>query len=302
MAAAKWALGTAQLGQSYGIANQTGKPSRKSAQEILETAVAAGATYLDTAPAYGDSEKIIGEYIQKQSSASRVPSIVTKLPPVPPSADPQAIDQLVRQSALSSIRRLHVPHIDVYLLHHPADLTSHQENVISALATIQAEGLVKRIGVSVYTPEEAEAALTLDCLDAIQVPVNILDHRFLRADLLKRFASKGMAVFARSIYLQGLMLMEPEHVPPSLYTAREPLRKLRRLAKELNMTPARLSLCFVRDQPGVDCILIGCETIEQLRKNVQMIGSPSLPPEVIKTIEQMFRDLPDAVINPSQWR
>ncbi|MDR6224324.1 aldo/keto reductase [Desmospora profundinema] len=301
--AAKWALGTAQLGQPYGIANKAGKPPRKRAREILQTAVAAGVAYLDTAPVYGNSENIIGDYIRKQSSSSTIPSIVTKLPAVRlHPLDQTSIDDFVRQSVQSSIHRLHVPHIDVYLLHDPADLTSHGGNVISALSTIKEEGLVKRIGVSVYTPGEAETALRLGCLDAIQIPLNILDHRFLRTHLLKRLTLSGMVVFARSIYLQGLILMEPENVPRPLERAREPLRKLRLLARELDMTPAQLSLCFVRDLPGLDSMILGCETLEQLRQNLRVIRSPSLPEAVRRRIEHLFGDLPDAVINPVQWR
>jgi aryl-alcohol dehydrogenase-like predicted oxidoreductase len=57
----KLGLGTVQFGMQYGIANNTGKPSSEEASKILSLALQSGIDTLDTASAYGDAEKVLGE-------------------------------------------------------------------------------------------------------------------------------------------------------------------------------------------------------------------------------------------------
>ena len=71
-------LGTVQLGVSYGINNQSGKPDRTQAFGILDTALTNGISALDTAAAYGDSEQVIGQWLQTIPEEKR-PFITTKL-------------------------------------------------------------------------------------------------------------------------------------------------------------------------------------------------------------------------------
>jgi aryl-alcohol dehydrogenase-like predicted oxidoreductase len=77
----KITLGTVQLGLKYGIANKVGKPDLKSAYEILQIASQNGINSFDTAPNYGDSEKILGQYFQ-QSGSTIKPVITTKIPKI----------------------------------------------------------------------------------------------------------------------------------------------------------------------------------------------------------------------------
>ena len=59
----KLSLGTAQFGSNYGISNQYGRPKEIEAYEILKIAHDIGIKYIDTAPAYGESEQIIGRFM-----------------------------------------------------------------------------------------------------------------------------------------------------------------------------------------------------------------------------------------------
>ncbi len=61
----KLALGTAQFGLDYGIANRTGKISKNEIFRILEYAYTQGIDTIDTSSNYGESEKIIGEFIDR---------------------------------------------------------------------------------------------------------------------------------------------------------------------------------------------------------------------------------------------
>ncbi len=72
------ALGTAQFGLTYGIANQNGQVTRSAAKAMLQLAADYGIDTLDTAIAYGESETCLGEV------GTQGFKLVTKLPAVPP--------------------------------------------------------------------------------------------------------------------------------------------------------------------------------------------------------------------------
>lgn len=71
------ALGTAQFGMRYGVANRVGQVPAGEARRILERARTAGMDTLDTAAAYGASETLLGSV----GVADWI--VVTKLPPCP---------------------------------------------------------------------------------------------------------------------------------------------------------------------------------------------------------------------------
>ena len=60
-------------------------------------------------------------------------------------------------------------------------------NVISDLEKAKSEGRVKKIGVSVYSPEQAKKILENYDIDIIQIPFNLLDQRFKESGLLEIF-------------------------------------------------------------------------------------------------------------------
>ena len=58
-------LGTAQFGMDYGITNSNGQVHLDDAIEIIRSAIAEGIEYIDTAAAYGNSDKVIGEALSE---------------------------------------------------------------------------------------------------------------------------------------------------------------------------------------------------------------------------------------------
>ena len=301
----KSALGTAQLGQIYGIANQTGKPAQTDALRILEYAMSRGIDTIDTAPGYGESEDIIGRFIEERNQeVLNIPRIITKIPsqnqcnPVMS----EDVNNNLFNSIKSSLKRLKLDAVDVCLLHDPADLTSFNGRVVSSLINIKREGLVKQIGVSVYSPEEVQKAIDLDCFDIVEVPINILDHRLIREGLLNQLSDLKIKVYARSVFLQGLLFFNPDNLPEELKMAKAPLEKLKLLSLDSGLKPHQLSLLFVRDLVGIDKVVIGCETLEQLKDNINIIDLPRLEEGLSKKIASYFSDISENIIDPTKWR
>jgi len=298
-------LGTAQLGLEYGIANKTGKPRLESACEILQVAVESGINTFDTAPGYGSSEEIIGAFVSTHSHSlvQQRPVIVTKIPMVQCQADTSFKDIYahIRTSLLQSGSRLRLRRIPICLLHNAPDMLRYGGLVARSLLELKREGLVSLVGISAYHPEDVEQFLEFEKFDAIQIPINILDTRLIKQGLLNELAQREVLVFARSVFLQGLFFLGPNHLPLHLISAQEPLMQLERTAHSLGRSVAEIAITFVRDLPGITSVVLGVETVGQLRENIKHMGAAPLPKEVAEAIPDMFRNVSEHIIDPSKW-
>lgn len=282
------ALGTAQFGLPYGIANQGGQVSRPEATAILDHAWEAGVDTLDTAIAYGDSESRLGEIgVAKWS-------IISKLPAIPDSCDDVA--DLVQESVKDSLERLRIPKLHGLLLHRAGQLAGpHGDALFRALVAVKESGRVDRIGVSIYGPEELDILWPQFQFDVVQAPFNILDRRLATSGWLARLLNAGTEVHARSVFLQGLLLMDAVKRPP-MFAKWQPLWQQweRWLAREA-LTPLQASLGFVLSQPEFNRVIVGVESLQQLREVLACAAVPGvLPPSDLMSEDQNL-------INPTRW-
>ncbi|MCD4782203.1 MAG: aldo/keto reductase [Candidatus Eremiobacteraeota bacterium] len=297
----KLSLGTAQLGFDYGIANVSGKPNLDKSFEILKTAFNAGINCFDTAPSYGDSEEIIGSFVGDISDEES-PIICTKLKiEFDDGTNSVEIYQQVKQNVEGSMRRLQMKKIPILLLHSASNMTDNGGLILQSLIRLKNEGMVDKIGVSVYSPKEVIKAIDLGVFDAIQIPINIFDHRLIDSGILNSLKQHNFIVFARSIFLQGLFFLDPEALPENLKLAREPLITLRKLAQKYEIDIAEMAVSFVRDLPERSSMVIGAETSAQVLNNCDLIECPKLSDELKDEILNVFNDLPEKIINPSLW-
>jgi aryl-alcohol dehydrogenase-like predicted oxidoreductase len=203
-------LGTAQFGLDYGITNRSGRVSEDELQVILAHAAAAGIEVLDTAPAYGTSEELLGRHAPDGTSFR----IVTKTPKFAAAlSGEQAVDWL-RNSFERSLEHLRRGTVHGLLFHDADDLLGpFGDRLWQAMEELAAVGQVTRIGVSVYDGAQIDSALDRYPIGIVQLPWNPVDHRLVSGGQLGRLAAQGVEVHARSLFLQGLLLEEPSCIP-----------------------------------------------------------------------------------------
>jgi len=195
----KIALGTVQFGIPYGINNHNGVLSFEEIEQILRTAASAGITLLDTAPVYGDAEEKIGRFSEGGFK------VVTKLP-ARKNRHPYSKEWLY-DSVRESIKRLNVKKIYGLLLHKPGDLLEKDGGIFfSDLQNLKQEGLVDKIGISIYEPSELVVLSDNYFFDIVQAPFNILDRRMIDSGWMDRLYKKGIELHVRSVFLQGLFI------------------------------------------------------------------------------------------------
>nr|WP_321496410.1 aldo/keto reductase [uncultured Methanolobus sp.] len=288
-------LGTAQLGLNYGINNKLGKPHKEQALSILESAYSNGVTSFDTASAYGNSEIIIGDFVENKERSKCY--IVSKLEPLAKNNVIQDnLEKNIFSKINSSLNNLKTEYIDNYLIHDFKDI-GHYKDLVPVLVKAREEGLIRNIGVSVYSPSEAETILTMNDFDAIQVPLNILDHRFLKNSLLKRLKENGFTIFSRSVFLQGLLFMDPNKLPVNLLAARSHLMNINQLVQDNNISISQLALNFARVIKEIDSIIIGVDSEEQLEQNIRdfnIAGSFDIDASILENADE-------SIIDPRRW-
>lgn len=293
------AVGTVQFGLPYGVANRTGQPSFTQVCEILACAVENGATTLDTAAAYGESESVLGRALREIGALDQV-TIVSKvrhLKTMGQEQTPENIERWIRDSVASSLERLGIDRLPVCLFHDTVDV-AHMD----VLLALKREGLVQHAGVSVVRPDQMEMVLSTPGVEAIQVPMNMLDQRIKRSGDLTRAADRRMAVFVRSVYLQGLLVMPPAQIKPALRQI-VPVRKaMQEIADGAGLTMLEMALRYGLSLPGVTSVLTGVETAAQIETNARIAADGPLPHEIIQAIDRVVHDLSDTIIlSPWMW-
>ena len=282
------ALGTVQFGLRYGVANQAGRVTSIEAAAILKRARAAGVDMLDTAVAYGDSEAALG------SIGIADWRVISKLPPLPPEV--MDVSQWARTHTEASLRRLGVAHLEALLLHRSADLLGARGvSLQQALDSLQQEGCVQAVGVSIYDPTELDAFWPVWRPQLIQAPFNVLDRRLVLSGWLDRLARHGVRVHARSIFLQGLLLMQPPQRPAWFAPWRGVLDDWLEWCRQRRCSPLQAALALVQSTPGIERMVVGVDTVRQLEEilDAAVANVPPVPSELISD----DRDL----IEPRRW-
>jgi aryl-alcohol dehydrogenase-like predicted oxidoreductase len=202
----KIVVGTANFGNPYGIANRGKMLSLEESTSIIDWAQESNINHFDTALAYGDAEEILSKYLNQ----SLAPVIDTKLDPKSCQSSASIIE-----AASKSRNRLGVESLSTLYLHDEELLQSSSQPEVSAgLREVLNLGIAKQIGVSVYSEAAAIACKkALPELTVFQVPENICDRRMIDSKHIKSLADKGNSFMVRSIFLQGLLLMEAMSVP-----------------------------------------------------------------------------------------
>jgi aryl-alcohol dehydrogenase-like predicted oxidoreductase len=289
----KLGLGSAQFGLDYGVSNTTGKVPIDTVARILEAAAGLGCKAIDTARAYGDSESVLGECLWKGHPFK----ITTKTAPItggPMTAN--AIRQ-VTDDFRRSLDALRQPDVDGLMVHHAANVTGNGgADLVEALFRLKEEGLVRKVGVSIYTSADVAAVLGVFRPDILQAPVSVLDQRLIRDGTLARLRDMGVEIHARSVYLQGLLLMNLEMLPPPLGEFRPALAKVANAAGRLGVTRAELALAFVCARPEIDVAVVGVTNEAELRDAARAC-EVRLPSE---GLEELFAE-DERLLNPAQW-
>ncbi len=287
-------LGTAQIGLKYGIANRANQPDKSEAFAIMDSAWALGVRCFDTARAYGDSEDRIGAWM----ADGRRPLLVSKMPPLKTveKADPGVT---LHRHFAKSCEALSVEHLDGYLVHRAEDFFLPE--IREELENLKCDGRIRSYGVSAYGADEILRVLDVGGTSFVQIPINVLDTKMRNSGVLERCAEAGITVFARSVFLQGALLMEAESLPEFLSVLKTPINLLDQLSREAGLSRAALLMAAVRSLPAIASLVIGVDNVAQLQE-IAGVSNRYLPSkEIVDRVWEAGMNIPYNIIDPRQW-
>lgn len=254
-------LGTVQWGLPYGVMNSAGQTSPKGVGEILSEAQKLGVKVLDTSCQYGSAEKVLG-----QNSLNNFKVITKTLSFGGIEISTSHVDK-VFNTFRKSLAHMSCDSLYGLLIHRADDLLLPGGcQLIYLLERIKAEGLVSKIGVSVYDGSQVDAILNLFLPDIVQLPLNVLDQRLLLSGHIALLKDLGVEIHARSVFLQGLLLAPVDSIPSYFQPIRENLMRWQgAVLKKQKLSLTQAALAFVRDCPGVDVVLVGVDNVDHFK-------------------------------------
>jgi aryl-alcohol dehydrogenase-like predicted oxidoreductase len=294
-------LGTMTFGDTVDV---------ETARTMVDTALAAGITALDTANGYaaGRSEEMLGEILHGRRDAA---TIATKAGIYPGDAGeaPLLSARGLRSSLEASLRRLRTDHVDVYYLHQP-DRSVPLEETVSALGELVAEGKVRAIGVSNFSAWQIGDVYT--ACDALGAPRPILAQqlynlvaRRVEAEYVEFATTKGLATIVYNPLGGGLLTGRHSFTESpaqgrfgdsalaTMYKDRywnaetfAVIDALGAIAAQAGITLPELSLRWLLSKPVVSAVLLGGSKPTQLEANITAAQAGPLPDDVVAACDE----------------
>ena len=288
----KLILGTVQFGLNYGINNIIGKMSEPKIFELLENAFDLGLRTLDTAEAYGNAHIVISNF-HKQSKKRF--NIITKYSS---SNFDYPIDLVERIQLHCS--NFNVNYLEGYMFHSYSDFKININNDPNVLDNIKNSGLVKKIGVSVYANDEIEDLLNFKNINLIQLPFNLFDNEYQRKEILEKAKKRNIEIHTRSVFLQGLFFKNINTLNTILLPFKNDLIKLGLILKNYNIDMNSLALNYAINKPYIDKVLIGVDSLEQLKYNIKATEN-DFDKSIYEKID-CIQIKNTKLLNPSNWK
>lgn len=290
-------LGTVQLGMKYGIQGGS-MPNDFDALSILNHAYENGVMSFDTAPSYGKAEKILSEFINQETVIRSDVEIISKFSgTLIHGIDSEMYKRIMISEIQKSLSNLNTEYLDGYLFHKPEHIFNR--DAVNALISLKGTPFVKRVGVSIYTPEEAMAALEYEGLDIIQIPYNILDQRLDQCGFFEKTKKSKVSIYARSPLLQGLLTMPTILLRPSMEFAKTTINEFHDECTKFGSTPFEIAIKYVLGHDAIDVMVFGVDNITQLDEYISLSNDKS--DEINKAFRGKWNKIDKRIIMPNIW-
>ncbi len=284
----KLTLGTVQFGLPYGIAGNESKVSKTEVEAILALANKHGIDTLDTAVLYGESEAILG------SIGVRGWQVVTKLPTIPDHVD---VSKWIRQQVTESLSRLCITELSGLLLHRPEQLLVKgiRKEIVSTLCDLKSNGIVEKIGISIYGPEELDHLSNFMDFDIVQAPFSVIDRRMLKSGWLEKLKNNDVEFHARSIFLQGLLLQSKEMQANKFGSWQALWDTWDKWLLDNKVTPLETCLRYPLSFDEIDKVVVGVDNVTQFSEIISATnGEVPIIPDALYTNDVNL-------LNPTYW-
>jgi len=298
----KLVLGGAQLGFNYVPHRSNLYKKNNEIKKIFNLGKKYGINKIDTAQAYGKSETNIGLFKKKLSNNI---FIVTKLNLKNYNKFNIDLEEYVMNQVSLSLKKLKSKSIDVLMIHQFSDLKKYGINLIFILKKLVKLGFIKEIGISVYSPKELKYSLRFSEIKNIQIPFNIVDTRWLNNALVSIIKKRRIKIFARSLFLKGLLLNQ-SHVD---FKGKKIYKKINNKLNEYIKKfyrDNRIDIClsFANSFNWIKYLVVGFNSKEEFEEILNNFNKPQFKKSEIDLISRDMKKIIDneKILMPNLWK
>jgi predicted aldo/keto reductase-like oxidoreductase len=278
-------LGTASFGDTYGHF----EPTRIESEEIVEILNWATGRIpeLDSSFDYAGSHDVIASQAYKFRVSTKLDlnqlrnrnSLLEK------------ISHLKTKFQSNSIYRLWI---------RPVSIENPKIKMFAKLLNqLKSDGEIESLGASIYELAELKTLQDLGIhLDSLQVPVNLANKSFKMYIENGAINSKDFDIYARSIFLQGMLTRNTENFPCSMVSLIELNKNIQREASAMSVKPISICLNYVNNLDWVKGLVVGVQNLVELKEIYEAYREP------LELREEFLNSLPvveNAVYDPRKW-
>lgn len=283
----KLAVGTVQFGMKYGINNKRGKIPKKEVCKIIDIAIKNNIDTFDTTYTYGNAQDILGKY---QINHSKKLNLISKVP----------INQEGSINKIITItqKNFRSKHFYCILIQNPNYYLKYK-NDWKYILNLKKAGTVEKIGFSVNDPLEVKNILKSSIKpDIIQLTHNLFDRRYEK--YFKPLSINGVEIYTRSVFLQGLLLKDPNKLSRYFSDIKYKLKILNELSKKTKIPVPAICLFFSLTNHYIKKVIIGVDSFKQFQKNIQY-SRLKLKYSEFNSILSKLKVNDIKIINPVMW-
>jgi aryl-alcohol dehydrogenase-like predicted oxidoreductase len=286
-------LGGAQFGMPYGITNRRGQVLEGDVTAILARAQSAQLRFVDTAAAYGTSEQVLGRVLVDFPSFE----IISKIPALGGESIGVEDIRTVQDAVSRSLEVLDRGKLYALLVHACADLFKPGGGrLVEFLQELRSNGVASRIGVSVYEASEIDRVLETFTPDIVQMPLNLFDQRLIRSGHVAKLRAAGVEVHGRSAFLQGILLTDVADLPEHFKRFSNAFGAYSDFLEDNKLSRLAASLGFVLGQSGVDKVVVGVTSLQELDEILHVLRSQTALPAMDRLASSDLN-----LIDPQRW-
>ena len=285
----KICIGSANFGMEYGL-NKKSPLLKKDIKEIFEFLKKENTIYIDTAANYKNSEIIIGKYSTKKFK------IITKIKKIPKGVND--LEKWLKNEIYTSCKKLRVNKIYGLLVHDTQDLKNKKKakKIYKTFDILKKSKIIEKIGLSIYNPNELDLYLKNYNFEIVQAPLNIFDRRIINSGWLKKINEKGIEFFARSIFLQGLLIKDINKIDKFFSPYKKKFEKFEIWTQKLNISKVEACIRFVNSYREVDKVIVGINNKMHFFENYKFLKKDKL------IVPNSLEIKSGKILNPKLWK
>jgi len=280
-------LGVAQFGMPYGVNNpRKSKIPYTAVKEIFKYANKQGICELDSSARYGSAEEVIGKFHRRHNRYKISSKFYIDELGDGWGKDKKLEINLIKKFIEKKIKLLKVRQLETLYFHSYRDFIRFKKDH-SFLRELKKSKLIRELGVSVYLSDEIKQVLFSSAVDIIQCPFSIFDNANERFNDFKKIKRKNKKISVRSIFLQGLVFMDPNRLPRKLKSFYDPLIKIQKISKKYQISIEEICIRYVLSFSEIDSIIIGVDSLTQIKRNIKAFRRGPLPQKILNEIHSI---------------